>query len=200
MSKKKKLLIAAGAIANVAIIWKVFRKHRNIIKENEDLRLENQELNECARKDELTGLKNRYALREDFDSFLGKNVTMIVMDIDSFKQFNDTNGHFMGDEVLKTVAKELMLFLEDANCYRYGGDEFVIISEEEDPTVIEEQMRDMQVALDFVSVVNLDLSVGVTYGSAFGKVESKEDFRKLFQMADQNLYEAKSNKSMIKTH
>ncbi len=194
MSKKKKLLIAAGAIANAAIIWKVFQKHRNIIKENEDLRLENQELNECARRDELTGLKNRYALREDFDSFFGKNVTMIVMDIDSFKQFNDTNGHFMGDEVLKTVAKELMLFLEDANCYRYGGDEFVIISVAEDPTVIEEQMRDMQVALDFVSVVDLDLSVGVTYGSAFGKVESKEDFRKLFQEADQNLYEAKRNK------
>ncbi len=194
MSKKKKLLIAAGVIANTAIIWSVIQKHRSIAKENKELRLENLELENCARTDELTGLKNRYALREDFDSFRGKNVAVIVMDVDSFKQFNDTYGHFIGDEVLKKVASELELFLDGANCYRYGGDEFVVIVEDEEESLIQEQMAALERALDFVIVADLDASISATYGCAFGKVESKEDFRRLFQEADQNLYEAKNNK------
>lgn len=93
-----------------------------------------QQLEELSRTDPLTGLLNVRHLQEIATRILraaqrrAEPVSAIYMDIDDFKNFNDTQGHRLGDEVLCTVANAIKntARLEDC-CFRYGGDEFCII-------------------------------------------------------------------------
>lgn len=160
----------------------------------DELTIENSKLQRSARTDELTGLGNRYALREDFESYKGKNVIVFLVDVDSFKGFNDTYGHDMGDEVLKAVASELQTFCWDANCYRYGGDEFLVIVETEDLYHTETSMENLEIALEYVTIDDLDRPICITFGSAYGTINSMEDLRRFIHYADESLYDVKVEK------
>ncbi len=92
--------------------------------------------------DELTGIPNRRAFDEQLRK-LGKHYTIVMIDIDHFKKFNDTFGHMEGDNVLRFVAKHLSDGSE-FSVFRYGGEEFSIIfrgADTEDAFMIVEKMR-----------------------------------------------------------
>ncbi len=79
--------------------------------------------------DYLTGLFNRKRFTEDIKSFIEKNGkgTILLLDIDNFKNINDTQGHYYGDIVLKHIATILRTSLNDEEVvYRIGGDEFIV--------------------------------------------------------------------------
>ncbi len=79
-----------------------------------------------AYHDGLTGLPGRRALKEALDR-TGGAYAVAMADVDHFKRFNDTYGHEVGDEVLRTVASRLKEALPGAEVFRYGGEEFVIL-------------------------------------------------------------------------
>ncbi len=79
-----------------------------------------------AYRDELTGLLGRRALQERFLA-LGSRYTIALLDVDHFKQFNDTHGHKAGDDALKMVASQLEQVGGGGTAYRYGGEEFCIV-------------------------------------------------------------------------
>ncbi len=79
-----------------------------------------------AFRDELTGLPARRALQHKLNS-LGKDYTIAMLDVDHFKQFNDTHGHEVGDQVLKLVASYMERINGGGTAYRYGGEEFTIV-------------------------------------------------------------------------
>jgi GGDEF domain-containing protein len=81
---------------------------------------------EMAFNDRLTNLPSRRALELDL-KHLGKRFTIAMLDIDHFKNFNDTYGHDTGDDVLKLVASRVAAVKGRAKAYRYGGEEFTII-------------------------------------------------------------------------
>ena len=70
-------------------------------------------------------LKNRWALERA--DLTGQELILMIVDIDYFKQVNDTYGHQAGDEALKLVAEALKQEFGDQYCYRYGGDEFLVV-------------------------------------------------------------------------
>jgi diguanylate cyclase (GGDEF)-like protein len=76
--------------------------------------------------DELTGLPARRALEEALAS-LGPNFAVAMVDVDHFKQFNDTHGHDVGDQVLKLVGGQLALVEGGGRAFRYGGEEFSVL-------------------------------------------------------------------------
>lgn len=76
--------------------------------------------------DELTGIPARRALQNKF-STLGKKYSLAMCDIDHFKQFNDTYGHDVGDQVLRMVAAKLAKVSGGGKAYRYGGEEFTLV-------------------------------------------------------------------------
>lgn len=194
MSKVKKIMVAVGVIAGAATIYKVAK---SIKRENERLSKDNEYLEACARTDELTGLRNRYALREDFDQYREKEVSVVLMDIDSFKEFNDTNGHEFGDDVLRDVASRSELWLNNANCYRYGGDEFLFIAPGIEENEMNSNMESLQLILD-TPAEEIGVPVGISYGCVYGKVNSSEDHRKLIHKADEQLYEVKAQKGCVR--
>ncbi len=79
-----------------------------------------------AFRDELTGLPARRALKEDLLK-LGNHYALAMVDIDHFKQFNDTYGHDVGDQVLRMVATKLARVSGGGKSFRYGGEEFTVI-------------------------------------------------------------------------
>ena len=85
-----------------------------------------QDSRRMAFRDELTGLPSRRALNERLMG-LGHDFTIAMLDVDHFKQFNDTYGHEVGDQVLRMVAAELGQVRRGGRAYRYGGEEFTLV-------------------------------------------------------------------------
>ncbi|MBE7060096.1 MAG: GGDEF domain-containing protein [Ruminococcaceae bacterium] len=108
---KKRELIASG----------------NVKKLIEQLNTENERLHAISMFDSLTGIGNRLALRRNFNSYCNKKLCVIMIDVDNFKNINDTYGHAVGDESLKAAGKLLIKSFGIEACYRYGGDEFLVI-------------------------------------------------------------------------
>jgi len=80
---------------------------------------------DIAYRDELTGLRSRRSLNERLNT-LGRRFVIAMVDVDHFKNFNDSYGHAVGDDVLKMVARRLAT-IRGGTVYRYGGEEFCIV-------------------------------------------------------------------------
>ena len=145
------------------------------------------QLRNASRYDFLTKLKNRTALNMDFENpenkQLNSNFIIMLTDIDDFKVFNDKNGHHYGDELLKKFAAILQEAFGKKHCYRYGGDEYLI--------VLPEIKKD-----DFLQKIktceeNINAHFHFSGGYTRGFVSSSRDLHHLINQADENLYEAK---------
>lgn len=149
------------------------------------------------RKDSLTGLLNHAAFRSDLELKLlqGKcRIVMLMMDMDHFKEYNDTYGHHNGDKYLILMAQTLEAALrkEDRAC-RMGGDEFAAALLFQ-PDVSEEKIQErLRMIFD---KINLTLKAveggsGLSMGVAFAEPELT--FNQLYELADKALYQAKES-------
>lgn len=157
-----------------------------------------QELRALALKDQLTELPNRRYL----DNFLAERwreyesleipFGMIFMDIDHFKEVNDTYGHDIGDEVLKMVGKSTRAALRRGDLVgRWGGEEFIIIvstGDEEELRIVAEKIR-MLIEKSTLSYNGNDLSVTVSLGATLPFIE--DDLAMMIRRADEKMYESK---------
>lgn len=84
------------------------------------------DMREIARRDALTGLRNRLAWDEFLDSEETKGLTVALLDLNKFKEINDTLGHAEGDRVLKQFATEVADAVAPAQMFRIGGDEYAV--------------------------------------------------------------------------
>jgi diguanylate cyclase (GGDEF)-like protein len=142
--------------------------------------------------DHLTKLKNRNAWRQDFDNMLGKKCYMMICDIDDFKRFNDTFGHAAGDRVLKTVADCLVDVFGKECCYRFGGDEFIVLTAEpiDDFAFLFQKFEDK---LWNSEIEDVDIHPTMSGGCVYGICYDHEAIRRMMQYADEALYRAKDN-------
>lgn len=151
-------------------------------------------LEKAAVTDQLTKTQNRLAFRNDYDSFNNKFVYMMILDIDNFKNINDYYGHSAGDYALKILTKVLKSVFNQDKVYRYGGDEFLVVSAKEGRTPEEfaeltGQLKQQMADLYFNKS---DFELHFSAGYVYGQVETHEDLRFMISQADQKLYEAKN--------
>lgn len=157
---------------------------------------------ELSITDELTGLYNRRYFNERFDREVqrakrySRPLTILMIDIDHFKNFNDVNGHLMGDEILRRVANCLESNIRKADIIaRYGGEEFVIILPEIDKShalQVAEKLRKTIETRHFPKEENqpnknLTISIGLA-----SYPDDSEVARELVDFADRALYRAKA--------
>ncbi|MNZ71143.1 Diguanylate cyclase DosC [compost metagenome] len=158
-----------------------------------NIQKQTDQLTHEATTDALTGLMNRRSLENTISQWItsGLPFSLIMLDVDKFKFVNDTYGHLIGDEVLKHVAKVIETTLRpDEICYRYGGEEFVILlggAGSEDAFDLAEQVRQ---ALE-QSKAPIPTKVTVSQGIANYPLHALER-EGLIEKADQALYLAKS--------
>ncbi len=156
---------------------------------------------ELSLHDPLTGLANRrlmqIALQENFARArrLGRQFSIIMMDLDFFKNYNDRYGHGAGDMLLAEIAKLVLREVREIDLVvRFGGEEFVVILPEakvSDAVEVAERIRNRVVAADFFHAEDLPPShITISLGVAsYGEGVSNEE--ELIAMADQAMYAAK---------
>ncbi len=152
-----------------------------------------------AHIDELTGIFNRRYLTAAMHNekvrcdLTGGTFCICIMDIDRFKQVNDTVGHLAGDEVLKVFAQSIQKDLRDADVFgRYGGEEFVQIltnSTLEGGLIHAERTRNQ---VEQIRFPQLGHDLGITVSIGVAQYEKGEPVLHTFARADDALYQAKA--------
>ena len=168
--------------------------------EAERLQTEKIAILEVASTDGLTKLANRAA----FDKRLGEEIEsartdrrplgLIMLDVDHFKNFNDTYGHRAGDEVLRNVGVIMQDVVRGLGfAARYGGEEFVVIApgrDEEELRTIAEDLR-LGIESHCIEFENKSMNVTVSLGGVCREGELVPE--EIVEAADRNLYKAKQS-------
>ncbi len=150
-----------------------------------------------ARTDGLTGLLNRRAFDKATDELFAawaakkQRFTLGLIDIDHFKQINDTHGHPAGDAVLKHVAQTIQNEMRDAACVaRYGGEEFgvLMLSSVEDAAAALDSLR---AKIAKVEVLHEGKRISVTLSAGASQILPEEKIGKLVRRSDEALYASK---------
>jgi diguanylate cyclase (GGDEF)-like protein len=152
-----------------------------------------------ARTDPLTGLPNRRyldeALMSEFAARKGQPISVIMADVDRFKEYNDRYGHLLGDDVLKMVASVAWRIRREGDLAgRYGGDEFLFIlpeREQESAAQFAEEFREAVAVSRLTSPSGETLQTTVSVGVAHSPDASRCEPQKVIAQADSRMYEAK---------
>jgi diguanylate cyclase (GGDEF)-like protein len=166
---------------------------------NRTLRQRNQELQELSVTDSLTGLSNRKhmweALAREMEAHRRhrRPLAALMIDIDHFKRYNDTQGHLAGDEVLRRMAEIFRASLRASDyAARYGGEEFLVVLPDTDSAMAvqaAERLRELVAGETFgggTGTPKITISVGVASTG-----EHDEEPESLVRSADTALYRAK---------
>ncbi len=150
--------------------------------------------------DQLTGVFNRYKLGEDIADICAKELERLcvgILDIDCFKEKNDTYGHLSGDDCLKDIAGIIQEVVAEhsGKVYRYGGDEFLVVILDHDNKAIEGIADQIRQKLMEKAIPNENSHAGVhvtlSQGYKNGRMSENMDFRAFFDEADKILYRVK---------
>ena len=208
LANVSRLLFASGVLIATALFFGVFliyplirtqaREEVKLREMTQTLSARSETLEHAALTDGLTGMQNRRyfddALREYLTEFrrIQKPIGLMVLDLDHFKQVNDTHGHDVGDEVLRAVANTLgdMTRYHDVVA-RLGGEEFAVVA----PNMTEDQLIKLAerirkaISAQVVVAGNVRLRVTTSIGLAIW--DGKETGEEFYRRADKQLYQAK---------
>ena len=172
------------------------RYQQELISINDFLNLKNKKFEDLAKTDQLTGLLNRLGIRDVLYEGLNnwKNhrqpFSFILIDIDHFKQINDTYGHDVGDKILQEMAQQLQKNTRRTDSLaRWGGEEFLLVCPNtnlEDAERMAELLREKVEKLELEGIRRITASFGVS-------CMADADLKKLFKNADDALYQAKEH-------
>lgn len=151
-----------------------------------------------ATHDELTKLPNRRKIDEMFDKKIkhNKSFSVLVLDLDKFKDVNDTYGHLIGDEFLIKFANHINIYNNETTlAARYGGDEFLFIIDNEESNLVEKISNEVISLFNKPfnvngHLINSQISIGISTYCKDGTTISE-----LIDKADNALYKAKKSKN-----
>lgn len=139
------------------------------------------DMREMATRDPLTGLRNRLAWDEVLESAAGKQLTVALVDLDKFKEINDTEGHAEGDRVLAKFAAQMTEAVDPALVFRIGGDEYAVAWVDGDEASLRGSLTELHESEDVTSF-------------SFGLVSTSDGLlqpREIVKRADELMYEMK---------
>ena len=204
---------ADGIVILCAVVDLTERKkfETTILGQARALEQANSLLSEQATTDSLTNIANRRGLSAQLATLLllahrnGRPVSMLMIDIDDFKQYNDAFGHPAGDQVLRTVARAMTDAIRDSDfAARYGGEEFAVLLAETghgEASIVAEKIRKN---IEIMS--SLERAITVSIGAATLVIEPSAPFdatrigEQLIAQADKALYRSKRSGKNRVTH
>ncbi len=149
MSHAAEIVVAFALVTGFT--YKILSRLEDEIVQRQEFEVKANRAEGKAKQDSLTGLCNRDFVNDWLEKKYRANsrVTILFLDLDNFKEFNDNYGHHVGDQVLINISKRLTNCIRDDDVVcRYAGDEFVILLNDEDPDTIKEIGRRVRSALN----------------------------------------------------
>ncbi|MEM9174387.1 MAG: diguanylate cyclase [Myxococcota bacterium] len=170
-----------------------------------ELQAANAKLEELSIRDGMTGLLNRRALTEKLDELFelsrryGTAFSVILLDIDHFKNYNDTLGHVQGDEAIRSIAKLLEESIRTSDSvYRYGGEEFLVVMPETGRGSVEPVAERIRAKTEALALPHPDSTAGPVVTVSLGHtsvmrhtIERFAGWEEVVEEADKALYRAK---------
>lgn len=153
-------------------------------------------------KDELTGLYNRRYIKErlpvDINKSLieGTPLSIIMTDIDFFKDVNDTYGHVIGDKVLKDFGEVISKSIDNDLCWaaRYGGEEFIIVLNNADVNAAYKLAEEIRKILEEKIFIYEEVHINITSSFGVYSIDNKKvEINDFIDAVDRNLYKAKQS-------
>lgn len=173
---------------------------KRILNLQEELVAARESMREAATRDSLTGLLNRREIFAMLERELErgrrerKPVSIILSDIDHFKNVNDSHGHLFGDEVLREIARRLHAQLRPYDGVgRYGGEEFLLVlptCDLEDALIRANELRE-EISKGTVTFKGVEKSITMSMGVAVSECVGVKELEQLLNRADTALYAAK---------
>lgn len=194
------VLICVYALILALILRSIHSLYRFMNAFVEELQEQNSTINTLAYYDQLTGLPNRLLFHEQMEEAIKRacdkesNFTLAYFDIDDFKKINNILGHQIGDQIIRSTCKRLLLNLpKDTIFARMGGDEFAILYTGDDNALVAKEIYGyiedafVQTSKAHDAIYHFSSSVGFTSFPKDGR-----DYEELLKNADIALFEAKS--------
>jgi diguanylate cyclase len=177
---------------------------KNFVQASQELKAIRTSLDEAeerARTDGLTGLPNRFALEDFFSSAQtaaienGRPLSVLLMDVDHFKRFNDQYGHGVGDEVLRLIAKLLRERVRDQDLpVRYGGEELMAVLPDSDARACAALGESIRRSISECKITRRSTGqelLGITVSVGVAQWQPGELMADLIERCDRALYKAK---------
>jgi len=180
--------------------YKGVNYHLSFVRDITQKKEQQQKLEHMAHYDALTGLPNRVLLSDRIEKAMTqavrrKNLIAIAyIDLDGFKEVNDTYGHKMGDILLKRLAQTMQKLLRESDTIsRLGGDEFVaVLTDIKEKKFVDIFLKRLLVALSRpIEIDGINLAVSASIGVTFYPQEESISSEQLIRQADSAMYEAK---------
>lgn len=177
---------------------------RNRVKTHMMYKLQSDNLKRMTYLDGLTGIYNRHLLSEVLPKIIQQGIrnglctSLLMIDVDYFKMYNDTYGHLAGDNALRNVASTIKLNLQRPAdiVVRYGGEEFLCLSPETDTRGAEHIASSVLQSILALDIPNEQSPIGklsISIGGAVAIPETPMSEDELIAKADEKLYSAKRN-------
>jgi diguanylate cyclase len=175
------------------------KKVKNLEEQSQDFAKKLAEEQRKSMQDALTKLSNRAAFDEYFTQAIVRfyhkpfNLALVVIDIDNFKNINDTYGHTAGDKTLQVIANTIQKRVND-NVFvaRYGGEEFVLIYSNKEKTVLTHELNLINKHIAHLPFKFKSNRVSITLSIGFTHINKNDNIHTAFERADQAMYKAKS--------
>ena len=188
---------------NIKLLKELKQNNDELSTQKRELELAKQQSDHSANHDLLTGLPNRRAFQERLKEMVDTNsrtdaaTGLLFIDLDKFKDVNDTLGHDAGDTVLRQVAKQLRAILRSGDFVaRLGGDEFAFLLTADPSQLHDKAGRVAERILDNlhlkVAAPGYEIHVGCTVGVALCPKDAR-DAQELIAVADRLMYVGKKN-------
>ena len=186
----------------LSVIFEKNRLYEKVLQVNRGLVAVQNELEHQATHDVLTSLWNRGAILEALEKEIARSrretkpLSVIMTDIDRFKQLNDNHGHQAGDAVLSEIAGRLSSSLRSTEWVgRYGGEEFLIVvypCDEESVSSLMERLRS-SICSRAIHAIGTKIQATISLGAAVGYNTRRIDAETFVRVADEALYNAKKS-------
>lgn len=198
----REALLPVAGVLELALILLFVLLLPALVRASRSLREYVAEIRFQARHDSLTGLSNRVALHEHVRSALdglpdGEHVAVLLVDLDRFKEVNDSLGHDAGDELLLDIAERLVEAADGAPVSRLGGDEFAVVLARTTPREAVEIGHALRRSIEAPgSVRGIPVSVDASIGIALAPEDGTE-VNQLVRRADVAMYAAKQGRAGV---
>jgi diguanylate cyclase (GGDEF)-like protein len=176
--------------------------HRALLQSTQhkqELIIQNALMDKLSKMDALTDLYNHKTFHEFLSQFLDNggsstlSLQLALLDIDNFKQINDTYGHWAGDQVLKRIASTIRKYVSNHDfAFRYGGEEFAVLFTEKNQAESYAILEQIRIKISEIQHEELK-GTAVTVSIGVHNYESEMGRERLFKGADDCLYHAKRN-------